>query len=131
MATISITIPNDTLAGYLAHIGATPLDDAIAGLMGMAMAPETDDDGSEPPPGLSVVAMRNGDLLTELLGAARKLATGEEFTITKLIPRARWEAMSATARRLIGKAFLVEAERCGVAKKDRINSANKAIYQRL
>lgn len=132
MATISVTIPNDTLAKYLAHIGTTPLDDAIAGLMGLAMAPETDDNGgNEPFPELSVAAMKNGDLLIDLLDAARKLATGTEFTTDNLIPRARWEAMSATTRRLIGKAFLDEAERNGIAKKDRVNSANKAIYRRL
>ena len=40
MATLNVTIPNDTLAKYLTHIGTTPLDDAIAGLMGLATVEE-------------------------------------------------------------------------------------------
>ena len=130
MATISVTIPNDTLAKYLAYIGATSLDDAIAGLMGLAMAPE-EDGGNEPLYALSVAAMKNGDLLTDLLDAARKLPTGTEFNTGSLIPRARWEAISATARRLIGKAFLHEAKGQEIAEKVRVNSANQAIYRRL
>lgn len=131
MATISLTIPNDMLAKYLAYLGTASLDDAIVNLIRLAMDGEEDsDDGNERLSALSIAAMKNGEL-TEFLNAARKLATGTEFTTDALISCERWEAMSATTRRLIGKAFLVEVESQKIAEKIKVNSANKAIYRRL
>jgi hypothetical protein len=117
---ISVDLKDGLLAALLERSGSvnsTP-EELINSLLASALGqPEAD-------------TIDHGRVINDALAEVRKLPSGEEFALEKVIHPDTWQLMSTGDRKSFGKAFRKQAEGSGLAEWSYRNGSNKAIYIR-